>query len=56
MSKLCKLELSLDMDPFAYRCQFSNIFESFTKLSIDINDILQFFLWKGLNQDFKHHC
>ena len=55
LSKLCKLELSPDMDPFAYRCQFSNISESFTKLSINVNDVLQFFVWKGLSQNFKSH-
>ena len=55
ISKLTELNLGYNDDPYAYISKVKMISESVKSLSINSDDFLQYFVWKGLNKSFQTH-
>ncbi|XP_047741512.1 uncharacterized protein LOC125179522, partial [Hyalella azteca] len=51
--RLSEMRLVRGDDPYRYIGQMRSLVESFTTLSIDTNTVLQYFFWRGLNDDFQ---
>ena len=52
IQRLVDLKLSYETDPYYFISEFHIIRESFTSLKIDMNMILQFFIWNAMNDTF----
>ena len=55
ISKLSTLQLGYENDPFEFISKVKMLSESVTSLKIVSDDFLQFFVWRGLNENFKSH-
>ena len=53
LRQLANLQLNYDTEPFEYIAKMRNITESFKSLNIDLDTILQYFFWSGMNDTFK---
>ena len=53
LKKMSEMKLGYDVDPFEYISVMKSIKESFSHLKIDIDTVMQFFFWNGLNDTFK---
>ena len=54
LDKLVNLKLPYDKDPYLYASEFRVIQESIGTLKIDVNFIIQYFIWKGMNQTLQN--
>ena len=54
LKKLVDLKLNLNDEPFLYISNVSSIVEEFKTLKVEINDVLQYFVWRGLNETFQN--
>ena len=54
IQRLVDLKLSYETDPYYFISEFRIIRESFTSLKIDMNMILQFFIWNAMNDTFRN--
>lgn len=52
--QLTELKLTQGKDPYEYMAQMRLLTESFSKLKIDVDYILQYFFWSGLNDIFQN--
>lgn len=55
IKSLTELNLSYTDDPYEYIAKVKSIQEAVGNLKIDVNHILQYFVWSGLNDSFKMH-
>lgn len=53
IERLAELKLARQDDPYVFISEMRVIVETFKKLNIDTEAILQYFVWRGLNQTFK---
>ena len=53
IKQLTELKLDIKGDPFEYISNMRLLKESSTKLKIDLDYFLQYFIWQGLNSSFK---
>jgi hypothetical protein len=53
LAKLSKIKLGPDSDPYKWICDARSLKDQFERLNIDSDLILQYFLWEGLNDNFK---
>jgi hypothetical protein len=53
--ELTKLNLKENEEPYAFLGAMRTVLAGVNSLSITINDVLQYFVWNGLNNDFKSH-
>lgn len=54
LARLSTLKLTYDMDPYKYISEMRIIKETFNSLKINVNEVLQYFFWDGLNDTFKN--
>jgi len=54
VQNLLDLKLTSDKDPFVYVGEIRNIRESFAKLKIDSDYVMQFFIWQSMNEVLKN--
>ena len=50
---MSKLSLDYDAEPFEFISKVNSIHKAFETLNISTDDILQYFMWTGLNETFK---
>ena len=55
LKQLTKLTLRESDDPFEYISKMRNIMEGIKRLNIDIESVMQYFFWEGLNESFRNH-
>ena len=55
LRQLSQLKLSPHCDPYEYISKVRLIIERVRKLNISVDNVLQFFIWEGLNDSFKTH-
>ena len=53
LKQLSEIRLTQNMDPFQYISKVKNVVQSFDLLQIGIKDVLQYFVWNGLNEGFQ---
>ena len=53
VKQISQIKLSKSDDPFIYMSKMTNLIENVKDLNIDVDCILQYFFWNGLNDDFK---
>lgn len=51
--QLCELRMKDNTDPFAYYSSVQNLLHTADRLQISTDDIYRYFIWHGLNDDFK---
>ena len=55
IKQLSELKLSPGADPFEYVAKMRVLTENVNKLNIDINEVLRYFFWNGLSENFQCH-
>ena len=55
INKLSNLHLGYGDDPFEFISKVKMLSESVNSLKMSNDDFLQFFVWRGLNENFKSH-
>ena len=53
--KLSDINLPMDADPYPFIGEMRTIIAGLRSLEISVDDICQFFVWKGLNEKFQSH-
>ncbi|XP_068224198.1 uncharacterized protein, partial [Palaemon carinicauda] len=53
LQRLTELKLDFSSDPFEYIGNINSIQDSIKSLSISVDDVVQYFSWKGLNKKFQ---
>ncbi|XP_068203563.1 uncharacterized protein [Palaemon carinicauda] len=53
IKKLVELKLTLSGDPYAFVASMKTIMNAFKKLDVKVDDVLQYFIWHGLNDRFQ---
>ena len=53
--QLSELRLDSGDDPYEFISKVRLIIERFDKYKIDVGNIIQFFMWEGMNNQFKEH-
>ncbi|XP_064116582.1 uncharacterized protein LOC135222425 [Macrobrachium nipponense] len=53
IKQLSEMKLEYGTDPFSYIGKITNVTETFSTLEIKVDDILQYFIWQGMNESFK---
>ena len=52
---LSDLKLDHDTDPYAYIGDVRTVISTFNSLNIDVQTILNYFIWNGMNESFQNH-
>ena len=55
IQRLSEMKLGYNGDPYSYIGDIRTITNSFKTLKIDVDTILQYFIWNGLNDRFQSH-
>jgi hypothetical protein len=55
IKRLSELKLDMSGDPYNFVGEMRTILNSFKNLKIDVNTILNYFIWTGLNSNFQTH-
>ena len=55
IGRLSRLKLSYDQDPYSFIGEMRSIITEFENLEIKTEEVIQYFLWNGLNDRFQNH-
>ena len=55
IKKLSSLQLTNSTDPYSYIGEVRTVIAGVESLEINMNDVLQYFVWEGLNTRFQEH-
>ena len=55
LHSLSELKLTYQSDPYEFVGKMKSIVNSFTALQISVNEVLQYFFWNAMNDNFKSH-
>lgn len=55
LHRLSSLKLLYNADPYTFIGDMRSIINSFKSLNIDVDTVLQYFIWNGLNDRFQNH-
>ena len=53
IKKLTELNLAPASDPYAFVASMRTVKNAFNKLKVTVEDLLQYFIWHGLNEQFR---
>lgn len=55
IQKLAELKLPIGSEPYGFIAEMRTVISDFASLDITVDDMLQYFIWEGLNIDFQSH-